>query len=317
VIQGTQSAVVVGPPGEEIHTDKYGRIKVQFHWDRHAKGDDSSSCWIRVAQIAAGGGFGSIHIPRVGQEVVVQFEEGDPDRPIVVGCVYNPAQMAPYKLPAHKMISGLRTNTYPGGGGMNEITVDDSKGKERMYLHAQHNQDTVVLHDRTADVKHDDTETVGRNQSVTIIGDRAEKVNGEENYRVQKNRLETVAGERHLVVEKQSLEKIGGAKHVHVVGDHNQKTDGAVSLTVGSSFQEKTGTKHAVEAGQEIHLKAGMKVILEAGVQLTIKGPGGFVDIGPSGVTIQGTMVLINSGGAAGNGSGSSPTAPAEAKHAK
>jgi type VI secretion system secreted protein VgrG len=151
-VQGTQTEVVVGPPGEEIFTDKYGRVKVQFRWDRHGQHDASSSCWIRVAQLAAGGGFGGMHIPRIGQEVVVAFEEGDPDQPIIVGSVYNPAQMPPYPLPAKKMVSGLKSNSYPGGGGMNENTVDDTKGNERMFLHAQYNQDTVVGNNRTAQV---------------------------------------------------------------------------------------------------------------------------------------------------------------------
>ena len=319
VVQGTQTAVVVGPPGEKIFPDKYGRVKVQFHWDRQGQHNERSSCWVRVAQFAAGGGWGAIHIPRVGQEVVVAFEEGDPDRPLITGAVYNPGQMPPFKLPDKKMISGYRSNSYPGpdGGGNNEISVDDTKGKERMYLHAQYNQDTVVGHNRTASVKVNDSESVGNNQSVSIGGNRTETVKGAENYTVSKDRLETVVGDRHLVVKSQMLEKVTSDRHVHVGGDHNEKVDGGVSLTVGTSYQEKTGVKHAVDSGQEIHLKAGMKVILEAGVQLTIKGPGGFVDINPSGVTIQGTMVLINSGGAAGSGSGSSPKAPTDATEAK
>ena len=194
VIQGTQSAVVVGPPGEEIHTDKYGRIKVRFHWDRLSPHDDSSSCWIRVAQIAAGAGFGGIHIPRVGQEVVVQFEEGDPDRPIVVGSVYNPERMPPYKLPKGKMISGLRTNTYPGGGGLNEITVDDTKGHERMYLHAQYNQDTVVKHDQTNQVGEDSTTTIGRNETIDVGKNRTESIGQAHQLSVGANQTIAVAG---------------------------------------------------------------------------------------------------------------------------
>jgi type VI secretion system secreted protein VgrG len=176
VARGPQTAVVVGPPGEEIFTDKYGRVKVRFHWDRRGAGDADSSCWIRVAQAAAGGGFGTIFIPRVGQEVVVQFEEGDPDRPLITGSVYNPGQMPPFTLPAGRMISGLRSNTYPGGGGMNEISLDDSKGRERMFLHAQHDQDTVVGHDRTAGVGHDATDRVGRDVAATVGRDKSEAI---------------------------------------------------------------------------------------------------------------------------------------------
>ena len=184
IISGTQTAVVVGPPGEEIHTDKYGRIKVQFHWDRQGRNDDESSCWIRVAQIAAGGGFGGVHLPRVGHEVVVAFEEGDPDRPIVVGCVYNPSQMPPYPLPASKMISGLRSNTYPGGGGMNEISVNDTKGQERMFINSQFNQDSVTGNNRTAKVGVDSTEEVGNNV--------AESVGNNKQVQIGNNSAETV-----------------------------------------------------------------------------------------------------------------------------
>jgi len=317
VVHGTQTAVVVGPSGEEIFTDKYGRVKVQFPWDREGKYDAGSSCWVRVGSPWAGKSWGAVSIPRIGQEVVVAFEEGDPDRPIIIGSVYNADQMPPYPLPSQKMVSGTRSNSYPGGGGSNELNFDDTKGRERMYIHAQYNQDSVVGHHRTAAVKVNDSESVGNNQSVSIGGNRTETVTGAENYRVGKDRLETVVGDRHLVVKSRSLEKVASDRHVHVGGNHNEKVDGAVSLTVGTDHQEKTGTKYAVDSGQEIHLKAGMKVIIEAGLQLTIKGPGGFIDIGPSGVTIQGTMVLINSGGAAGSGSGSSPTAPTDAKEAK
>jgi type VI secretion system secreted protein VgrG len=137
VVSGTQTAVVVGPAGEEIFTDKYGRIKVQFHWDREGKRDADSSCWVRVVHVSAGKGWGAFHLPRIGQEVVIDFQEGDPDQPICLGCVYNPQQMPKYKLPDEKTKSYIRTNTSTGGVGHNEIRFEDKKDKEQIYVHAE------------------------------------------------------------------------------------------------------------------------------------------------------------------------------------
>src|SRR6516164_2874370 len=147
VVHGTQTAVVVGPAGQEIYTDEYSRIKVQFHWDRKGKKDDKSSCWIRVSQPWAGQGWGSIAVPRIGQEVVVDFLEGDPDQPIVMGKVYNQELMPPYSLPHQGMVSGLKSNSTPGGGGYNEMSMDDTKGKERITINAQYDMGTTVEHD--------------------------------------------------------------------------------------------------------------------------------------------------------------------------
>jgi type VI secretion system secreted protein VgrG len=258
---------VVGPSGEEIHTDKYGRVKVQFHWDRVGKNDDKSSCWIRASQPWAGKQWGGIWTPRIGQEVIVDFLEGDPDRPIITGRVYNAEQMPPWSLPGLQNISGIKSNSTKGGGGYNEFSMDDTKGKELIVTHAQKDMKTFVLHD-----------------SKEAIGNDLE-------LNVKHNQTEVVSGDKHSTVE----------------GEYRQDVDGAWSLTAGGARDEKVGTNYAVDAGQEILLKAGMKVVIEAGVQVTLKAGGGFVDVGPSGVTIQGTMVLINSGGAAGAGSGASP----------
>jgi len=269
VIQGLQTAIVAGTPGEEIYVDNYGRIKVQFHWDRIHTRNEESSCWIRVAQTWAGKRWGSVFIPRVGQEVLVGFLEGDPDQPMVVGTVYNGDQIHPYPLPDYKTRSVLRTDTTRGGGGANEIRFEDKAGYEEIMVHGQ----------------------------------------GELNIRVEADRHETIIGERHLQVYKDKHEDLGknsyiGVKQdeiVHVGQDMSRKVDGNVVLKVGGS--------HTEDVGQEVYLKAGMKVVLEAGMQITLKAAGGFVDIGPSGVTIQGTMVLINSGGAAGSGTAQSPKA--------
>ncbi len=270
LVQGPQTAVVTGPAGEEIHVDKYGRVKVHFHWDRKGTHDEKSSCWIRVAQPWAGKSWGAITTPRIGQEVVVDFLEGDPDRPIITGSVYNAAQMPPYTLPGNQTQSGLKSNSSKGGGGYNEVRMEDLKDKELFTIHAQKDMETIVLNDSAESIGHD----------------------------------------RMLIVKHDQIEMVEGDKHSTVKGELRQEVDGDWSLTLGGNRDEKVASKFAVESGQEIHLKAGMKVVIEAGVQVTLKGPGGFVDIGPAGVTIQGTMVLINSGGAAGSGSGSGPQRP-------
>ena len=272
VIQGAQTAVVTGPKGEEIYTDKYKRIKVQFYWDRKGKHDENTTCWIRVAEPWSGKNWGSVCTPRIGQEVVVNFLEGDPDQPLIIGSVYNGEQMPPYELPKHKTLSGVKSRSTLGGSSpnFNEIRFEDKKGEEQVFINAEKDMD----------------------------------------LRVENDSREFIGKDRHLIVKANQTELVEANKHGHVKGNLVEKIDGNLSLKVGGKRQEKIGTVDTVEAGQEIHLKAGMKVIIEAGVQISLVGPGGFVDIGPSGVTIQGTMVLINSGGAAGSGSESSPDSP-------
>ena len=276
IIQGSQTAFVVGPAGEEIFTDKYGRVKVQFHWDRDGQVNAGSSCWVRVAQTWAGNKWGSMFIPRVGMEVIVHFLEGDPDQPIITGCVYNPQTMPPYTLPDEKTKSTIKTNSSKGGGGFNELRFEDKKGSEQIFIHAQKNQD----------------------------------------IRVKNDALELISHDRHLIIENDQFEKVKKDKHLQVIGDHNEKVDGSISIKAGVDIEEKAGTKFAVDAGTEIHLKAGTNLTLEAGTSLTLKVGGNFININPGGVFIKGTMVMINSGGAAGSGSGSSPEIPKDPKEA-
>jgi type VI secretion system secreted protein VgrG len=392
-VQGSQTATVVGPAGEEIFTDKYGRVKVQFHWDREGKFDADSSCWIRVGQPWAGKRWGAFAVPRIGHEVIVDFLEGDPDQPIIVGSVYNADQMPPYlgtgldpKHPQDPKLMGVKSNTTPGGVGFNEWRMDDTKGKEEFFFHAERNMDTRVKNDSMERVINDrhlivgaekdgkkagnqqemvyqdkhlhihrnhieqiegnmelligDT-TDGGNQDIVIKKDKKELIERDDHLHVKQSqteqidknqslivggiRTELIKGDDHLTVKGANNQQVGahslavggdkklkvsGDQHNDVNGDRTEKVGGDQSLTIAGKQQEKVGSAHALEAGQEIHLKAGMKVIIEAGAQLSLKGPGGFIDIGPAGVTIQGTMVLINSGGAAGSGSGSSPKSP-------
>lgn len=168
MIRGTQTAVVTGPSGEEIYTDEHGRVKVQFHWDREGKYDENTSCWIRVSQVHAGKGFGGIDIPRIGEEVIVSFMEGDPNRPLITGRVYNAELMPPFGLPGEKVVSGMKSNSTIGGGGYNEFTMNDTKGKEKITVHGQYDMSTTV--------EHDDSQTVHNNRTVTVNGTLTETI---------------------------------------------------------------------------------------------------------------------------------------------
>jgi type VI secretion system secreted protein VgrG len=272
VVRGPQTAIVVGPAGSEIYTDKYGRVKLKFHWDRYNKADENSSCWIRVAHLWAGAKWGAIHIPRIGQEVIVDFLEGDPDRPIVTGRVYNDDNMPPYDLPANATQSGIKSRSSKGGSptNINELRFEDKKGEELIFI-------------------------------------QAEK---DEEIRVKNDLVEFVGNEDHLTVKSDQMQMVKGDMNLTVKGDLNEKVEGTISLVAGRDMQEKVGNRHALQAGMEIHLKAGLNVVLEAGMSITLKAGGGFIVVGPAGVTISGTPVLINSGGAAGSGSGCSPQSP-------
>jgi type VI secretion system secreted protein VgrG len=203
-VQGCQTAVVVGPAGEEIYTDKHGRVKVQFHWDREGKRNENSSCWIRVSHPWAGQGYGAVSIPRIGQEVVVDFLEGDPDQPIIIGRVYNAEQMPPTGLPKAGMVSGIKSNSTPGGGGYNQMTMDDTKGKEKVTIHAQYDMDTTV--------QHDDTQTV-------VSGDRTIAVKAGKH-------TETIKGDTAITIQT------GNHSLAVQTGTHTETIKGDTSITV-------------------------------------------------------------------------------------
>ena len=175
-MQGLQTAMVTGPSGEEIFVDKYGRVKVQFHWDREGKYDDCTSCWIRVAQVWGGGGWGGMAIPRIGHEVIVDFLEGNPDQPIITGRVYNEDNKVPYDLPGDKTKTTIKSNSSKGGGGSNELRFEDLKGSEEVYVHAQKDKNEVVENDKTVTVHHDSTETVDNDKKITVTGKHTEEI---------------------------------------------------------------------------------------------------------------------------------------------
>jgi type VI secretion system secreted protein VgrG len=281
-IQGTQTAVVVGPAGEEIFTDKYGRVKVQFHWDRHGKHDANSSCWIRVAQFWAGKQWGSQFIPRIGDDVIVSFLEGDPDRPLIVGSVYNADNMPLYQLPGHKTQSGILTHSSSGGSGsnFNALRFEDKKGAEHIWLHAEKNQDIEVEndethwvghdrkktidHDETTHVKHDRTETVDNNETITVHGNRTETVD--------KNETLTVSGHQKLTVTMTQTTMIG-LTHTVLVGGAETITVGlAQAITVGGAQAITVGASQAVTVGsdQAINVAGNISETIGGGFTQTV-----------------------------------------------
>jgi type VI secretion system secreted protein VgrG len=311
VVAGPQTAIVTVKDGEESWLDKYGRVRVQFHWDREGQKDENSTCWVRVAQPWAGTSWGAHFWPRIGQEVVVEFLEGDPDRPLITGSVYNAANMPPYKLPDNYTRSGIITRSSKNGASsnFNELRFEDKKGSEQIFINAERDMDHRV--------EHVSREFVGATQHLIVQGTQYQAIGGDKNESVKGDHLVKIEGNHSRQLTGDHMETIQGNLSLNVTGDQKEQVGGSVSLQVGNAHQEKVQQKYALDVGQEIHIKSGMKLIIEAGAQLSLKGPGGFVDIGPSGVTIQGTMVLINSGGSAGSGSGSSPDKPDDPKDPK
>jgi type VI secretion system secreted protein VgrG len=235
-VWGCQTAVVVGPSGEEIYTDKYGRVKVQFHWDREGRNNESSSCWIRVATHWAGQQWGAIHLPRIGQEVVVDFLEGDPDRPLIVGSVYNTDQMPPYALPDNKTQSGIKSDSSPRNGGYNQIRFEDLNGREEILVHAQKDMNTVVENDKTLTVKHDETIEVENNRTTTIQVDDTTTVNGKMSLTVQKDRSATIMGSDSETVYRDSTVNIMGSEKRTVSISRSTNITTSDTLTAGGSI---------------------------------------------------------------------------------
>ncbi len=274
VIQGVQTAIVVGPSGDEIYTDKHGRVKVQFHWDRRAQTDEqpieASSCWIRVSQPWAGRKWGGIFIPRIGQEVIVDFVEGDPDRPIITGRVYNGKAKPPYDLPTHKTRSTIKSNSSKGGGGYNEIRFEDKKGSEQIYVHAQMNEDE----------------------------------------RVENDSLEWIGRDRHLIIKRHQHEKVEENLHLIVVGDHSEKIEGKMSLKIVQDRAVDIGQSASTKIGESHYVSAGINLVLEAGVNITLKVGSNSIALTQAGIFIQGSMVYINSGSGATSGTSLAVKAP-------
>jgi type VI secretion system secreted protein VgrG len=288
-VQGPQTAVVVGPAGDEIFTDKYGRVKVQFHWDRRGEMDENSSCWIRVSHPWAGKGWGSVATPRIGQEVIIDFLEGDPDQPIVIGRVYNEEQQPPFGFPAGAVVSGIKSDTHKGDG-YNEISLDDTAGTEKITIHGQYDMNTVVEHDQTTTVHNnrtdrvdvDDAESVGNNQTcdvgvdqtITIGANRTETVGANESITVMADRDRTVNGSESVTVMMQRTHTVGINETINV-GVAQEITIGAMqAFTVGANQSTNVGMNQSTEVGgnQTTEVSGNRSVTVTGNESMSVTG---------------------------------------------
>ena len=312
-VMGAQTATVVGKSGEEIWTDQYGRVKVQFHWDQQGTKDENSSCWVRVAQGWAGQGWGSLFLPRIGQEVIVSFLEGDPDRPIITGSVYNAEKTVPYALPDQQTKSTIMSNSSKGGGGSNEIRFEDKKDSEEIYVHAQKDMTIKVENDRKKDVLHDEINNVKNDRTTTIQegneklvvskGNRTVQVaTGTETYEVKGTRDLTVTGNETHTNKADYSQKVSGNYELKVTGNLVIDVTGTVtiksaqSLTsqAGMGLTNKAGTELTNNAGTNLTNKAGVNLTNDAGVELTNKASATQTVDGGGMLTLKGGMVKIN-----------------------
>jgi type VI secretion system secreted protein VgrG len=325
IIQGPQTAIVVGKAGEEIWTDKHGRAKVQFHWDRYGKKDENSSCWVRISQAWAGKGWGGVHLPRIGQEVIVEFLEGDPDQPIITGRVYNGDNKVPYDLPANQTQSGLLSRSTKEGSteNFNQLRFEDKKGEEEVYIHAEK--------DHKIEVENDKNENVGNNESISIGNDRTETVGNDETITVNNNRTETVMANETLTVQQDRTRNVNKNEIVTValtrtrnvgineavnvgvaqeitVGGFRALTVGAYQNTeialnhsesIGNNYSLEVGDSRDADVGENDKLKVGKKLTIEAGEEVSITtGKASIVMKKDGTITIKGKDIMIEGSGA-------------------
>lgn len=354
IVSGLQSAWVVGPQGEEIYTDEYGRIKVHFHWDRLGKSDGTDTIWIRTSHSIAGKKWGFFTIPRIGQEVMIDFLEGDPDRPVCVSSVYNSDQMPHYELPANMTKTYFKTCSTKGGEGFNELCFEDLKDNERFFMHAQKDMDVRVLNvsrERIIMHRHQiigNEEDQDGNQLELVYGYKDQEIKRSHQLLVGGHQLIKVGGDEHdggvqdiWIKTKQRFQVGEGGKHQTIGGDYFNDVTGGYSMSVGGNsiqtvsgdistkstgdmktkcanshlkadmaLHAKGGMTVAIEGGQAVHIKGGMSLVLEAGMSACLKVGGNFINVTSGGIFIQGTLVGINSGGAATSGGGCSPQDP-------
>ncbi len=300
VMRGSQTAIVVGPPGEEIWTDEFGRVKLHFHWDHRSRRNDESSCWVRVSSPWAGKNWGAVHIPRIGQEVIVEWLEGDPDMPIITGRVYNADHTVPYGLPANATQSGIKSRSSKGAGpaNFNEIRMEDKKGAEQLYIHAEKNEDIVVENDKTEDVGHNETitigndreETVGHDETLTVKNNRTRQVHGTETVTVNLLRFHNVGINEMITV--------GGAQEVTIGGFRNTAVGLFYNEIIGGWMKTTVMQSQTVDVKQDIHIVSGTQITLETGASsLTMKADGTIVLKGKTIMTDSAEHTQVKAGG--------------------
>jgi len=306
-VQGVQTAVVVGPKGEEIHTDEFGRVKVQFHWDRYGEANENSSCWIRVAHIWAGKSWGGIHTPRIGQEVIVDFLEGDPDQPIITGRVYNKDNMPPYELPANKTQSGMKTRSSKGGDAtnFNEIRFEDKKDSEEVYVHAEkdynshveNDQDTTVEHDQSNTIGNDQSNTIGNNQSTDVAVNQTNTIGGNQSTDVAKNQTNTVSGNRDTMVKGNHSESVDGNQMITVGKDLSVSIAKSETISIGKDLTESIEGKSTLAVTKEYAVKA-KKITLIADDEIVFKTGSAQIIMKKNGdITLKGKNINVKGSG--------------------
>ena len=313
---GVQNAIVVAPSGEDIYIDKYGRVNVRFVWDRTANFHGTDNTWVRVAQPWAGPRTGTYFWPRINDEVLIQFVDGDPDDPILIGSVYNANAMPKYALPDMSTRTGIFTRSSKGGGvaNANELRFEDKAGSEQIFINAEKDLDLMVENDRRTHVKGQD--------SLIVDKDQLEHVDGNYNRSIKGDYVESIGGKQDVAITGAVTHKyaaaysldVGSDSISHVTGKQSIKADSDMIHKIGGDFSQNITGQHQVknasfasQSEQTVYIKGGMTVVIEAGLQLSLKAGGNFIDIGPTGVSISGTMVLINSGGAAASGTAPNP----------
>jgi type VI secretion system secreted protein VgrG len=327
-IYGLQTAIVVGPKGTEIHSDEYGRVRVQFHWDREGKFDEKSSAWVRVASTWAGSNFGFIAVPRIGQEVLVQFLDGNPDRPLITGRVYNAANMPPWELPAHQTQTGILTRSSQGGGyeNANALRFEDKKGSEEVWLHAEKNQrievehdeshwvghdrNKVIDHDELVQVKHDrfnnidvnHTEKIGSNHTETIGANHKQTIGKNQAIKIGKNLTETVGMANIQNVGLAKVANIGLGYAINVGAGYSVNVGGLANFVVGGAFNEQVGKSRGISAGDNVTVNAGKTMSLTGVDKITANGKEVFIEgstklvlaVGASTITMTPGEININ-----------------------
>ncbi|MDN7901489.1 type VI secretion system tip protein TssI/VgrG [Burkholderia cepacia] len=290
-IDGPQPATVVGPEGEEIYTDAYGRVKVQFPWDREGKYDEHSSCWIQVAQNWAGATWGHMAIPRIGQEVIVVNLDGDPDQPLIIGRAYNRLQLPPYELPRHKTRMTIKSQTHKGDG-FNELRFEDEKDQEEIYVHAQKDQNIHVNHDETTFVGNDRSEQVEHDETIAIGNDRKETVGRDEQVTIGQDRRHDIGEDGFLTIGRNHTITTG-KDHAEEVGNHRRdKTAANHTVDIGGHYEQRVQGRADLEAGQAIRHRTKVYE-MHAAEAVVVKGPGGTVRIDSSGITLDAVAIRV------------------------
>lgn len=313
-IAGAQTAIVTGPAGEEIYVDEFARVKVQFHWDREGKNNEKSSCWLRVSQLWAGASWGAMFIPRIGQEVIVEFLEGDPDRPLITGRVYHGTNKPPYALPEHKTRSTIKSNSSKGGGGSNELRFEDLKDKEEIYLHGQKDWTIKIENDKNQDIGHDETLHVGNDRTKNVDKNQTETVGENKTISVGKNHSESIGESASITIGKNLSLSVGNNCTENIGENHSENIGKNADITVGKNqsinvgekqtenigkdYDLTVGANHKVSIGKDLSITVGKNTVINSGDSLTLKcGSASIVMKKNGAIQIEGKDINIKASG--------------------